>query len=68
MVQAHFQHAVAKNLTGIEDASDGMTSLVHRLTTKGPDGMEFIDFVFLGCVVILGLEFVNFLVKQSGCK
>ena len=73
VVQAqNFHHAAANNnLTGIEHgggSDSGMSGLVHRLVTKGPEGMELMDIVFLGCVVILGLEFVNFLVKKSGCK
>ena len=71
MVQAHYHHATANNLTGIVNGDgdpSGMTGLVHRLVTKGPAGMELIDFLFLGCVAILGLELVNYLVKTSGCK
>jgi len=38
---------------------DNGMSFVNRLIKNGVDDMEFMDFIFVGCLVLLGLELIS---------
>ena len=45
-----------------------IAAFVERMQKNGVDDIGGIDIVFFACVILLGLEFVNFLVKKYDRK
>jgi hypothetical protein len=42
---------------------------IERMQRNGVDKIELVDFLFYGCIVLLGLEIVSIAVlKIAGCK
>ena len=62
LICAHASVVAANDGTTLEGGVD----LINRLWGDQP--LQIMDFVFLGCAVILGLEILNRLVANSGCK
>jgi len=49
-----------------EITNNGILGLWGRLQTIGPKSMGIMDFLLFGCLILVGLEFLNFLVMQTG--
>eukprot|EP00557_Chaetoceros_sp_GSL56_P001595 CAMPEP_0176501420 /NCGR_PEP_ID=MMETSP0200_2-20121128/14151_1 /TAXON_ID=947934 /ORGANISM="Chaetoceros sp., Strain GSL56" /LENGTH=322 /DNA_ID=CAMNT_0017900305 /DNA_START=40 /DNA_END=1005 /DNA_ORIENTATION=- len=43
-----------------------LSSFLHRLKDNGLENMELIDMIFCGCIIILGMEFMDMTTKQMG--
>jgi hypothetical protein len=57
----------AHNETTYSDSSP-LQSYLDRLQQNGIENMDPMDMILFGCLILLGLEFINVTVQQAGRK
>lgn len=64
-----FSFANTTTATSNHNANDfTISGFLNRMKENGLDNMELMDIIFFGCIIVLGMEFMDMVTKQIGRK